>query len=184
MHDELIDGFAELDIGFQETRNRLLACYGFNTDNDVILAYFANKWLDLPDHVHIYAAREGRTDVMVFFNANGHAPTLEASTEAASEGRIDTLEWLKETDFLAPQKALFISAAYHGKIDVLEWLLRIFGGNWFAGTRDVYRAAWGYGRLEVVEWLWDHNCPLEGWSSVNQEVMNSAEARGIDMWAQ
>jgi len=94
----------------------------------------------------------------------GHLPILQSCndisidtcTTAAIHGHIDCLEWLIDNDCECDFEVCD-SAAQYGQCDVVKYL-------YSRGFRcqDGLALAAASGNLELVQWLYDHNAPING----------------------
>jgi len=96
-------------------------------------------------------------EVIEWLKENDCPISRDVVYEAARQGQVDTLEWLKEE-----RRIFFFSscagiAAEHGHINILEYLKEL--GGMFNLT--IFSAAAKGGHIEVGEYLRANNCPWD-----------------------
>jgi len=115
---------------------------------------------------YTFAAMGGHLNVMKYLRSQRCPWSEDACFEAVGGGHLHVLRWAYDSGLRFPlfSNQLSMIAAREGYMDILEWLLEVR----VPIGPPTWKAATARGRLEVLQWLQDHNIPRpEGESLCN-----------------
>ena len=115
------------------------------------------------------AAANGHLEVLKYLREEAKAPwDWETAFFAAKNGHLHILEYLVERKYDQYSTRVCWEAAGNGHLDCLKYLHETAKAPW---NSEAVRDAHKKNQTECVQYLLDNNCPLpEGWSYVNGEL--------------
>ena len=118
------------------------------------------------------AALEGHLECLKYLREEAKAPwDRKTATEAAFNGHLHILEYLVERKFDEYNTYACVYAAMNGHLDCLKYLHETAKAPW---DSDAVRAAHAKNQIDCVQYLLDNNCPLpSGWSYKGGELYTS-----------
>ncbi|QHN71424.1 hypothetical protein [Mollivirus kamchatka] len=104
----------------------------------------------------LFAAQEGRLDVLKWFKQQQWPWNARVCTAAAERGDLEMLQWARENGCKWDKRACSAAAA-KGHLEVLQWL-HYNGCPW---TKSTTISAAERNHLDVLQWAYDKGCPLD-----------------------
>jgi len=144
-----------------EWNERTITAAAFHANMEMVKYCVANK-CPIREGACVQAAKNGHLEVLKYLREEGKAPWGSATTTFAAEsGHLHILEYLVERKFDKYTYLACERAAENGHLDCLKYLHETAKAPW--NSRAV-RKAHKKKHLECVQYLLDNNCPLpRGW---------------------
>ncbi len=119
-----------------------------------------------------YAAKNNHFNVLNYIHSANCACNNTYIDDAAEDGNLDVLRWAFEHKYTISHVTLF-TAAETGQLRVLRWLHEIVG---YELKEVLYTKAAISGHVDILQWLFENNCPCGYYAHVGIFDSNNPEA--------